>query len=74
MASTLTPSNLIHVMLDVIQLVAMVLLLLQRMGAGPMRAAVATDLFDWRFRWENVSLVNMNACLAHAQKMYTVFL
>lgn len=33
-------------MLDVIQLVAMVLLLLQTMGAGPMRAAVETDLFD----------------------------
>lgn len=60
-------------MLDVIQLVAMVLLLLQTMGAGPMRAAVETDLFDWRFRWENVSLVNMNACVAHAQKCILFF-
>lgn len=34
MASTLTPSNLIHIMLDVIQLVAMVLLALQRRGLG----------------------------------------
>lgn len=42
MAGALTPSNLIHIMLDVIQLVAMVLLPLQWRGAGRMCAAGQT--------------------------------
>lgn len=42
MASALTPSNLIHIMLDVIQLVAMVLLPLQWSEAGIVCAAGET--------------------------------